>query len=323
MRELPDPVARGKEVVVKMEAAGICGTDIESLYKPKGVKEITPGHEISGVVVDADRARLVKVGDRVVVNCHVTCGHCHHCRNGDLIFCPALSVIGFEKHGGFAEFVLVPEECCYPLPDDISFEVGCLFTDALATPYRAVKQLGIIAGGHLAVFGAGPIGLLAMIVGKFFGARVTILDINPYRLEMARELGADYALDPRVTNFVEICGEVTGGNGFDAIVECSGSPLAVKNALDVVKKRGTIVQVGVCEEVTINLYEKLVIKELTIYGSRNCNAREYEEIVHLARLNPQIEKVITHRFKLTEAEEAFKVAASGRAGKVLLQPGCG
>jgi threonine dehydrogenase-like Zn-dependent dehydrogenase len=146
--------------------------------------------------VAVDKPARVKVGDRVAINCHVTCGGCEHCLKGDLYFCDDLACIGFERAGGFAEFVLVPGACCVPIPDDISFEAGSLLVDMLGTPFRAVKRAHLLPGDHVGVWGAGPIGLGALMVAKQFGAKVASLDLSDYRLNMAKALDADLVLNP-------------------------------------------------------------------------------------------------------------------------------
>ncbi|MCL4499800.1 MAG: alcohol dehydrogenase catalytic domain-containing protein, partial [Chloroflexi bacterium] len=153
--EVDTPTPSGRDVLVRVEAAAICGTDRENL---EGAGQSTvPGHECAGEVVSIDRPSWIRVGTRVAVNCHVTCLRCEHCLKGDLYFCDELKVIGFDRDGGFAEYMLVPEQCCMPLPDDISFEQGALLVDVLGTAYRAVMRAGLVPGSSIAIWGAGPI----------------------------------------------------------------------------------------------------------------------------------------------------------------------
>ena len=170
-------------MVVRVKSAAICGTDRENLEGPG--QSTIPGHENAGEVVAVDKPARLKVGDRVAINCHVTCGSCVHCLRGDLYFCKELEAIGFEWDGGFAEYVLVPEACCHPLPDDVSFEAGSLLVDMLGTPFRGVKRAKLLPGDQVAVWGAGPIGLGALMVASTFGARVASVDLSDYRLDMA------------------------------------------------------------------------------------------------------------------------------------------
>jgi len=314
--DVPQLEPRGREVVVRVRSASICGTDRENLEGPG--QETIPGHENAGEVVAVDRPTWVAVGDRVAINCHVTCGCCEHCLKGDLYFCEDLRVIGFDRDGGYAEYVLVPEACCTPIPGDVSFEVGSLLVDMLGTPFRAVKRARLLPGDRVGVWGAGPIGLGALMVAKEFGAQVAILDPNDYRLDMARNLGADLALDPRHDDVREASLDWTDGRGLDVAFDCVGSQVVAHQALDVVKKRGTLVVVGVSYELTLNPWEHLISNELTIFGTRNFNTAEFGEMMALVRRGLPVDQVVTHRFPLAQAEAAFELFRSAECGKVLL-----
>jgi len=313
--EVPVPEPRGREVVVRVRSAAVCGTDRENLEGPG--QPTIPGHESAGEVVAVDKPTRVRVGDRVAINCHVTCGGCEHCLNGDLYFCDELQAIGFERDGGFAEQVLVPEACCTPIPDDISFEVGSLLVDMLGTPFRAVKRARPLPGDRMGVWGAGPIGLGALMVAKRFGTQVAILDLSDYRLDMARDLGADLALNPAREDVREALTDWTQGRGLDAAFDCVGSEVVAQQALAALKKRGTLVVVGVSHKLTLNPWEDLICRELTIFGTRNYNAGEFGEMVALVRRGLPVEQVVTHRFPLAEAKEAFQLFQSGECGKIL------
>jgi propanol-preferring alcohol dehydrogenase len=298
-----------------MRSAAICGTDRENL---EGQGQTTiPGHENAGEVVAVDAPTRVRVGDRVAINCHVTCGGCKHCLNGDLYFCDELEAIGFERDGGFAEFLLVPEACCTPIPDDISFEVGSLLVDMLGTPFRAVKRAHLVPGDRVGVWGAGPIGLGALMVALRFGAQVAIVDLSDYRLDMARGLGADIALNPTRDDIQAVLLGWTEGRGLDVSFDCVGSAHVAHQALDAVKMRGRFVVIGVSDKLTLNPWEHLICRELTIFGSRNYNAAEFEGMVALVRRGLPVEQVVTHQFPLEQAEEAFDLFRSGECGKIL------
>lgn len=314
--EVRKPEPRGREVVVRVKSASICGTDRENLEGPG--QETIPGHENAGEVVAVDKPAWVEVGDRVAINCHVTCGGCEHCLKGDLYFCKDLRVIGFDRDGGYAEYVLVPEACCMPIPNDISFEVGSLLVDMLGTPFRAVKRARLLPGDRVGVWGAGPIGLGALMVAREFGAQVAILDPNGYRLDMARTMGADLALNPGCDDVQGILMDWTDSRGLDVAFDCVGSEVVAHQALDTVKKRGTLVVVGVSYELTLNPWEQLICNELTIFGTRNFNTAEFSEMIALVRRGLPVEQVVTHRFPLVEAEAAFELFRSAECGKVLL-----
>lgn len=315
LEEMPTPEPRGRDVVIRVKSAAICGTDRESL---EGLGQTTvPGHENAGEVVAVDKPARLKVGDRVAINCHVTCGSCVHCLRGDLYFCGELEAIGFEWDGGFAEYLLVPEACCHPLPDEVSFEAGSLLVDMLGTPFRGVKRAHLLPGGQVAIWGAGPIGLGALMVAKWFGAHVAVIDLSEYRLEMSNGLGADLVLNPQGEDVQGALMEWTQGQGIDAAFDCVGSQVVAEQGLASLRKRGTLVVVGVSHKLVLNPWEHLICRELTVFGTRNFNTSEFDEMVALVQRGLPVEKAITHRFTLAEAEAAFELFRSGECGKIL------
>ena len=316
--EFPDPEPKGSEVVLRVMSSAICGTDREAWEGPG--QDVIAGHEVAGQVAAVDKPTRLRVGDRVAVNCHVTCLHCEHCRNGDLYFCPELQCIGFDRHGGNAEYLLIPEPNCMPLPDSLSYDAGALMVDMLGTAYRAVKRLAPLPGDTVAVFGAGPIGLAALLVLKLCRARVIVVDLNQYRLEMAGRLGADHTVDSSTADALKATKELMQGRGVDAAVECVGAEATTQQALNAVKYRGKVALVGVSHKVTVNPWQQFIQREVTMFGSRNFNAREYEELVALVGRGLPVERIITHRFSLQQAERAFAVFGGGHCGKVILGP---
>jgi len=318
LREFADPEPKGSEVVLRVKASAICGTDRE-VWEEEG-QQVIAGHEVAGQVVAVDTPSWIKAGDRVAVNCHITCGHCEHCMNGDLYFCPELTVIGFDRHGGNAEYLLIPESSCMPLPDDLCYEAGALMVDMLGTSYRNVKRLRPLPGDTVGIFGAGPIGLAALLVSKLYGTKVISIDLKEYRLKMAKRLGADHVINPREVDVLEAVKELTNGRGMDGALECVGSEVTTQQALNGVRRRGKVALVGVSHKVRVNPWAQFIQRELTMFGSRNFNLREYNEMVALVQRGLPIEEIITHRFPLQEGKRAFEVFGSGQCGKVILNP---
>lgn len=318
--EVPTPRAKDDIVVVQVTSSGICGTDIELLLPSENPVEKIPGHEVTGIVAEVDRAKKFKVGDRVIVNCHVTCGHCEHCKKGDLIFCPELKAIGFELDGGNAEYLAVPEASLRPLPDDIPEELGVIIGDALGTPYHAVKKAQINPGEYVGVFGVGPLGQMAVLAAKSFGAKVVAVDLNGKRLEASKRFGADFTVNPADGDPYKEIYELTNNRGFDKVIECSGAKAAIVMALNALKLRGRLMQVGVCPKVEIDTFEQLIKKEVEIIGSRNFNDNELDELLYFVRKTPEIKDVITHRFSIDEAQTAFDMARRGEGMKILIKP---
>ena len=313
--QIAEPKPFGREVVVQVKAAAICGTDRENLEGPG--QPTVPGHESAGEVVAVDKPARVKVGDRVAINCHVTCGSCLYCLNGDLYFCDDLRVIGFDRDGGFAEYVLVPEACCTPLPDTVSYETGSLLVDMLGTPFRAAKRAGLLPGNQVGIWGAGPIGLGELMVVQQFGVHAAVVDLSDQRLEMARSLGAELVLNPVRDDVGAGLLDWTQGRGIDVAFDCVGSQPTAEQALAALKKRGTLVVVGVSHALKLNPWEHLICRELTIFGTRNFNTTEFDQMVGLVEKGLPVEQVVTHKFQLAEAEAAFNLFHSGECGKIL------
>jgi len=314
--EVQTPKPNGTNVVIKVTAAGICGTDKHPLLE-KGQATI-PGHEIAGIVVEVDKPSWLRVGDRVAINCHITCRACEHCLRGDLYFCDQLEVPGYEWDGGFAEYLLIPEDNCHPLPEDISDETGALIVDVLGTAFRGVKRAGLNPGDQVAVWGAGPIGFEAAAVATYLGARVTVFDMNPYRQDMAAKYNhPELILDPTDKDADAKILEWTKGKGIDVGFECVGNEKAAHQALKMIKKRGTLAIIGVSHSLTIDPWE-MIQRELTIYASRNFNTHEFNEMVVMIRKGLWADKVVTHRYPLKDAEKAFQIFLSENCGKIIL-----
>jgi propanol-preferring alcohol dehydrogenase len=315
LHEVPTPEPRGNQVLVRIHAAGICGTDRESL---EGQGQTTiPGHENAGEIAAVDKPAWAKAGDRVAINCHVTCGACEHCLRGDLYFCDQLSIIGFDHNGGFADCILVPESCCMPLPADIPLEVGALMVDVFGTAFRAVKRARLFWGDRIAVWGAGPVGLEVLLVASRFGAQVAVVDINEMRLEMARRLGAGLVLNPDKDDVQTQLMEWSSGRGLAVAFECSGTEKAALQALPVIQKRGILALVGVSHSLTLNPWQ-LIGQELTIFATRNFNTQEFGEMAALVQRGLPVDQVITHRYPISHADEAFRVFRSGQGSKIVL-----
>jgi len=320
VQDVPRPTARGDVVVVRVTSSGICGTDLELLLPIERPLTATPGHEVAGIVAEVDEARRFHVGDRVIVNCHVTCCRCEHCRAGDLIFCPDLKAIGFDMDGGDAEYLAIPEASLQPLPQDISDELGVIIGDALGTPFHAAKKAEIAPGQTVGVFGVGPLGQMAVLVAKSRGARVIAIDLNPVRLGAAEAFGADHLVNPGREDVLVTIRRLTGGRGLDKTLQCTPSAAAFTAALNGLRPRGRMIQVGVCTSVEVNPLEQINNREIEILGSRNCNANELPELIEFVRQYPKVNDVITHRFPLVEAPAAFAAATRGQGCKILLKP---
>jgi propanol-preferring alcohol dehydrogenase len=301
-------------------ASGICGTDIEILLPQETPNSIVPGHEGVGEVVEVDKATMVSPGDKVMLDCHITCRKCDFCMKGDVIFCKELRAIGFDLDGTYAQYILMPEESLRPLPNDIDIETGILIGDALGTPYHAIKKLGITADEYVTIFGVGPLGMLAVFCVASLGGRAIAVDINQNRLDMAYEFGAFASLNGNRPDLVEHIFSITDGYGASASVQCTPSGSALNNALDSLQVRGRLAQVGVCRNVNLNPMRQINDREITIVGSRNFNCFELDEIIDFVRDHPEIKKIVTHRYSLDKGQDAFCTAIDGKGLKVIIIP---
>ncbi len=325
--ERPIPTPGPGEVLLKMEAASICGTDIHlfkwdpwaaELLKPP----ITLGHELAGRVA-ARGAGVTRVseGDLVGVESHIVCWECHQCRGGQMHLCHDLKVIGAHVDGGFAEYVVVPEANAI---ESNGLEPAVV---ALQEPMgNAVHAAFVepIEGRSVAVTGCGPIGLLSVAIAKASGASwVVATDIEEYRLELARAMGADVALDASAPDTAERIVEATGGDGVDVVLEMSGSQPALEQALEFVTRGGRISLLGIfASPVEVHLSDLVIQKGLRLYGVYGRRIYEtWERTQSLLRsgaVDPA--PLITHRFDLADWEQAFDLVASRHAGKVVLLP---
>jgi propanol-preferring alcohol dehydrogenase len=318
IREFPIPAPGPDEVLIQMKASAICRSDM-SLYYGNGTPvvggeaaksgAIIPGHEPAGLVMQTgEGVRSIQAGDRVAVYLAVGCGECAHCKSGYLMFCSSWRCIGFDIHGGDADYIVVPEKNCIKIPDSLSYVAAAVSTDAIGTLYHAQKRLNISGKDTLVIFGMGPMGGAGILVAKALGATVIAVDMLQERLDLAQELGADYTVNGRNEEVVARIREITKGNGADAAVDCSGSPIAENQALDCVRAHGRVAFVGESRETTIRPSEQLIRKQITLLGSWYFPIQEYEEIVEfIVRKKIPVEMLVTHTFKLEEAEEAFRM----------------
>jgi threonine dehydrogenase-like Zn-dependent dehydrogenase len=317
----PDPRPEGDEVVVRVEAAAICGSDLHGLYRRPGPKAWVPGHEGAGVVAAVDRPRRVKVGDRVIMLAFRTCGECDLCRAGYVSYCPAKKgVYGFGLNGFQAEYVRVAESCLLPLPQAVPFEVGCLILDPIGAPYHAHRRMGTNATHTVGVFGLGPMGLGAVLLAARLGTRTIAIDPIAYRRDLARRLGAAETADPGAGGVVEEVRRLARGRGLDRALECSGSPEALAAALDLVRPLGHVAVIGENREARINPSAHFAHKEITLSGSCCFPLGEYGDILALLESGLPAADLVTHRFPLAEAAAAYRAFDQGATGKVVLLP---
>lgn len=316
VREYPDPIPTEDELLIEIRASGICGSELHA-YRGNREHPFNSGHEVTGVVLDPGRSRRFRQGDRVGVHAVWGCGECRWCVEGKYTYCDRRR----GCPGSHAEQMRAPEHVLLRLPDDVPFDVGVLLTgDGLGVPVHVARRLGTRGGEVVCILGAGPIGLGNTLVQSFLGAEVIVLDVNTYRLELARQCGARHVLNPRDTDVVEAVREVTAGRLADKCIEAVGKAETLRLALSLVGKGGIVVAVGEQGEVPIPIGEGLIRSDVTLAGSWFYHYSEYPFILDLYRRGLDATRLITHRFPLREAATAFQAFAEGRTGKVILVP---
>jgi len=316
VREYPDPTPRENELLIAIKASGICGSEMHAYRGSHGLA-FNGGHEAVGVVLDAGRSRRFREGDRVGIHAVWGCGECRWCAVGKYTYCDRRTTCP----GSHAERLTAPEHVLLRLPDDVEDDVGVLLTgDGLGVPVHVARRLGTRGGEFVCVLGAGPIGLGNALVQAFLGAEVVVVDLNDYRLALARQCGARHTLNSREANVVEAVRDLTHGRMADKCIEAVGRAETLRLALQVVGKAGTVVAVGEQGEVPVPISEGLIRRDITLMGSWFYHYSEYPEILDLYRRGLDAGRLITHRFPLREATAAFETFAQGRAGKVILMP---
>ncbi len=317
-RDYPDPQPEGDEVVVRLAAAAICGSDLHGLYHRPGEKGFIPGHEGAGVVVAVDRPRRVKVGDRVCTTAFRTCGACDMCRSGYVAYCQnPKGTYGFGLDGVHAEYVRIAESAVLPLPDSVSFEEGCLILDPIGTPLHAHLRMGTNATHVVGVFGLGPMGLGAVMTAAHLGAKVIGVDPIAYRRELAGKLGAETVIDPAEGDVVEIIRSATAGHGLDRALECAGRADTLHAALELIRPFGHVAIIGENSEATIRPSAHFNRKEIVLSGSCCFPLGEYGGILRLLAGGLGAGALITHRFRIEQAAEAYRTFDEGNTGKVV------
>lgn len=325
---VPDPAPGAREVVVRVHACSICGSDLHA-YHGKHPRLTFPrilGHEFAGEIVETGKdVKGFRVGQRVCCDIDFPCGACGPCREGRTNICEKLRTMGFDRDGAYAEYAPVPEFNLYALPDAVSYDQASA-VQVLGISYHAVAhrvQPG--AGEKIAVIGAGPIGLGAALVAQLMGAEVTITDILDYRLAKARELGIASTVNAKEGDMREQALALTAGRGFDKVVECVGGlqERTVTDAVTMVRRGGQITIVGTFPEnrATIPI-AYIKDREIDLNFSRG-NFRAFApclELVGSGKVNPDL--YISHRFPLGRAEDALRLleARNVEAHKIVLHP---
>lgn len=334
VEEIETPRIEPDEVLVKVKASGICGSDVECYkgHSKEGRYDIAPyvpGHEWSGEVVEAGSEVVAfKEGDRVVGDCVVGCGRCYYCKSGmNPAFCTDMLEYGFmpAANGGDQEYLKVKEKALHKIPTALTWEEGAL-VEPFSVSYHGVWGVGggVDASQDVAVLGAGPIGLFALVIAKVAGARAFAVEQLENRNVIAKKLGADAIIDPSREDPTKRILDLTNGQGVDLVVEASGSDEAIAATVDMAKRNGRVVYIGhsIGRKIPIEI-GKIVWKGVTLVGKAGSPYFFPRTIDFMSRAKSKVDfaSVITHRSPLQKAVEAFELASErGRSVKILLLP---
>jgi len=324
LREIPDPTPGPRDVIVAMKASGMCGSDLHAYRAPRAQRTperlVIGGHEPCGGVAErgsAVSAEEAPLEQRVMVHHYIGCGRCKHCLVGYSQLClDGHRVYGANAHGGHAPLMKVEASMLVPLLDELSFEEGAAISCGTGTAYLALKRLDVSGRDTLAIFGQGPVGLSATLLARAMGARVIGVDPAGERLKLATELGADQTIDPRRDDPVQAIRELTRGEGADATLDCTGVPDARVAAVKSARIWGRVCFVGEGNTTTFDISPDIIHKQLTIYGSWTFSTVGQAECARFVvdRRVP-LGRLLTHRFSLDQAAEAYRLFDTQTTGK--------
>lgn len=323
--EVPFPDFSDREVIVKIEACGICGSDLMEWYRKDRVPLVL-GHEIAGVVDRVGReVKDYKEGDRVVVAHHVPCGRCHYCINGNETVCETLRKTNIYP-GGFSQFARIPEinveKGLFKIPEDLSFEFAT-FAEPLGCVLRAQRKLGIKPGNNVIVIGAGISGILHIQMAKLFGAGPIIAsDINEWRMEQALKFGADYVFHPE--KLEKEIRKIMSSELADIVIICVSATSAIELSFKIINRAGKILFFAPSEpgaKISVSINELFWRNDTVLTTSYAASPADYSialRLIHLGKVN--VKDMITHTFGLDEIQKGFNTMEKGEGLKVIIKP---
>ncbi len=328
IEEMPVPKIGPGELLVKVTASGICGSDVMEWYRIKKAPRVL-GHEVAAEIVEVgEGVQGFHVGQRVVVTHHVPCNNCLYCQRGQHTLCDTLHSTTFDP-GGFAEYLRVPainveKGGVVPIPDEVSNDAAT-FTEPLGCAVRGMREIGFQPARTVLVLGSGLAGMLNIKLAKALGAgRIIATDINDFRLDMAKKAGAEVVINAAKEDVVARVWKANGGRGADYVIVCAAAPPVFRQALDAADRGATILLFAILKpgvEVPFHVYD-FWHRGLTLKGTYAAAPRDLNEAMELLRTRRvEVEDMITHRLPLEQAQEGFRlVAAAKDSMKVILYP---
>jgi threonine 3-dehydrogenase len=328
IREVKIPEYGPTDVLVKVKVASICGTDLHIYNWDRWAQKrihppLIPGHEFCGeVAAYGKEVTSVKEGDFVSAEMHVACGKCVQCRTGDGHICRNVKIIGVDSNGAFAEYVVIPESNIWKLDPGIPQEYASIL-DPLGNAVHSVLA-GEIAAKTVAITGCGPIGLFSIAVARAVGAaQVFAIEVNQNRRRLAREMKADFVLDPSNDDVHAIVMKQTEGLGVDVVLEMAGHPDAIRTAFNIVRSGGRISLLGLTSKpISLNFSEDIIFKGITVQGinGRRMYQTWYQMTALLKNGKLDLHPVITDRMAMKDFSQAMERLKTGEASKILVYP---
>jgi L-iditol 2-dehydrogenase len=330
IKEVDVPKAQGDEVLVKVMAVGVCGSDVH--YYENGrigdhvvEKPIILGHECAGIVVETgEKVSRFKKGDRVAVEPGVTCGKCENCKRGRYNLCPDVQFLATPPvDGAFVQYIKHREDFLFPIPDELSYETAAL-NEPFSVGIHAARRTSLQPGSTIAIMGMGPVGLMSVVAAKAFGAgKIIVSDLEENRLQAAKQLGATDAINAREEDSVEKVRRITGGEGVETAFETAGNPAALQAAVSSLKRGGKLAIVGLppVDEVGLNI-PMIASREIEIFGIFRYANTYPLGIEFLSSGISDIDTLITDRYRLSETKQAMERARLNKRGslKVVVYP---
>jgi threonine 3-dehydrogenase len=324
MADIAEPTIGPNDVLIRMRKTAICGTDMHIWHWDEWAQRtikvpMAVGHEYCGeIVAIGSEVRGLKAGDRVSGEGHITCGHCRNCRAGRRHLCRNTVGVGVNRPGCFAEYMSLPASNVFKLPAAISDEIASIL-DPFGNATHTALSFNLV-GEDVLITGAGPIGIMAVAIARFAGARhVVITDVNPYRLELAKRMGASRALDVRTENLDAAMRSLGMEEGFDVGLEMSGVPSAFRELLRTMHHGGNIALLGIMPQDTGIHWDEVIFKGLVLKGVYGREMFEtWYKMSSMLQSGLDIAPVITHRLAIADFRSGFETMASGQSGKVIL-----
>ncbi|MCL6415943.1 L-threonine 3-dehydrogenase [Aestuariirhabdus sp. Z084] len=327
MDDKPMPEVGHNDVLIKVRKTAICGTDMHIYNWDQWAQDTIPvgmtvGHEFIGEIAEIGiEVAGLKVGQRVSGEGHITCGHCRNCRAGFRHLCRNTQGVGVNRAGAFAEYLVIPAVNVFPIPDDISDDLAAIFD-----PYGNAAHTALsfnMVGEDVLITGAGPIGIMATAIARHVGARhVVITDVNEYRLELARQMGATRAVNVAQETLEEVMAELGMVEGFDVGLEMSGNGQAFNQMLENLNHGGKVALLGIPASGTVIDWNQVIFKGLVMKGIYGREMFEtWYKMVSMLQSGLDLSPIITHHFPIDQFQQGFDVMASGQSGKVILDWG--